>query len=832
STKHILVDREFAAIGIPDETLVELDTDHFGLLECLHHEKMLQAIKAVLKNALRWASTRQRSSSSLQPSMSSNGTNESVNDALSDDSWFAMNQTDDILEGPESDDYVNLMNRSRAEVAALSDFSSSHRSLAVPYSMLKPSERNAQFFGRQDMLCLMEDALLPLNSAIGQTSSSREFAIWGLGGVGKTELAREFAFSRQGRYDAVFWIEAEQTTQLSEGFAAIASQLGYTDSDKDRVVSRTIAREWLSNPAKRPNSKLHPNPGGGDDFTEEATEEATWLLIFNNADDLTLLEEYWPETRKGSVILTSRDPMAKCGRTGIDLQPLGQEDAAMLLQKLADVTSPQDLKASLDIAARLGGLPLAITQVAAFIDRYEMTLSEFLAFFEKQTSIKKVAKTKAPEIQSGDHYKHSLFTVWTLERLSQQGLTVLQVLSSLNPDSIMESLISPLTIDPADHQQPLPDGFPTTGDEYLAARLDLTKVSLIRRNRVDAKLTLHRLVQDVVRSQMTMDRAAQISQLTVLLVLKAWPTGFLRFDHDTATWDASEELLPHILRLQSFFLGKHIESTEAKQNLAKLLLFAGWYLLERSDFKATKPLLLHVLNLSDEAQQGNSPAMSEIRADVLFCLSALSAQINEEIEENLRYARDHFDLRVKLRDGTAFGELRMAMAHGELAHIQVLAGQYEDAIHHAQVAIDMTEVSDAYKNGSDFPTFSSTHQGFALAAIGEHDKAMQRMQLALDYWTTHSSEGHSFQLGIIHRCIGFIKRQQGLVEDSFYSYLEAIKHFKDTVGDKSHYVAQMCSNLGAHHTDKQEYETALMYLENAAMRKELRDLLAKQRSYT
>jgi hypothetical protein len=137
--------------------------------------------------------------------------------------------------------------------------------------------------------------------------------------------------------------------------------------------------------------------------------------------------------------------------------------------------------------------------------------------------------------------------------------------------------------------------------------------------------------------------------------------------------------------------------------------------------------------------------MSEIRADVLFCLSAVSAQTGEDTDKNLEYARDHSDLRARLQDGTEFGEARVAMAHGELAHIQMLAGQYEDAIYHSQVAIDMTEASADFKTGADFPTFASTHQAFALAALGRYAEAMHRTQLALDYWTTHSSEGHSFQ---------------------------------------------------------------------------------------
>jgi hypothetical protein len=73
-------------------------------------------------------------------------------------------------------------------------------------------------------------------------------------------------------------------------------------------------------------------------------------------------------------------------------------------------------------------------------------------------------------------------------------------------------------------------------------------------------------------------RAVQVLEWTMLLVLQAWPTGFLRFDHDTATWNASEELLPHILKLKGFFqaYSGHMDSAEAQQNLARLLLFAGW----------------------------------------------------------------------------------------------------------------------------------------------------------------------------------------------------------------------------------------------------------------
>ena len=539
-----------------------------------------------IKNFIRetWASSWLQSTPSLAATLS----NEGVNDALAESEWSGIERISGngdfinshglwltlgtgVLDGQLNSDecLLTASSRSGLEIPVLEDFISHRKSLAVPYRMLKSGERNPHFFGRKDALSLIDKVLLPENRLPTENSQGRlqTYAICGLGGVGKTELAREYTFSRQDQFDAVFWIEAEQTTQISEGFAVIASQLGYDDSsDKDRVVSRNLTLEWLNNPIKqrRNNASILL-----DDQSE--SNLATWLLVFNNADDLEVLQAFWPPSQRGSILITSRDPMAKQGGSGIDLEPFEPNEAAFLVRRLTQVSdSPENCETSLNLSIRLGGLPLAITQIAALIERLDMTLQEFLVYFDHQTNIAKVAKMKP--IVLHDHYKHSLFTVWALESLSPQALTALQVLSFLNPDSIKESLISPpLPYEP-------PSNFPTTTDDYIMARLDLTKTSLVRRNKVSSQLTLHRLVQDVVRAQMTGDKTAQLLEFTARLVLDAWPTEFLRFNHDTAAWTFSEELLPHILRLQEYY-GKHLEmiaSPQAKKSLTKLLLFAGW----------------------------------------------------------------------------------------------------------------------------------------------------------------------------------------------------------------------------------------------------------------
>ncbi|KAL5120650.1 hypothetical protein ACEQ8H_001398 [Pleosporales sp. CAS-2024a] len=203
--------------------------------------------------------------------------------------------------GPASDEAIlnSLTERSSSELPALLDFVSQEKSLSVPYYMMKPVVRNLNFFGRDQLLKDLDQNLLPTTSGTditcnlhGQASIDADadvttlsnFAISGLGGVGKTQVAIEYAFSRRDKFDAIFWIESDQPTQLSEGFSAIAAQLGHTDSpDQDRVVSQNIAMECLCDPKKRGSSR-----------TAGSNPNANWLLIFNNADHLNMIQGFWP----------------------------------------------------------------------------------------------------------------------------------------------------------------------------------------------------------------------------------------------------------------------------------------------------------------------------------------------------------------------------------------------------------------------------------------------------------------------------------------------------------------------------------------------------------
>jgi hypothetical protein len=139
---------------------------------------------------------------------------------------------------------------------------------------------NPRFTGRSNILTSMGQQLSK------QTDGQASFALYGMGGVGKTQIALKHIYDHINEFPAIFWITADSRAKISQGYVDAAKQLQIepqnSQRDPDTVVQTFKA--WLSN------------------------TDVDWMLIYDNADDLKLLKPFWPPTSKGSIILTSRDP--------------------------------------------------------------------------------------------------------------------------------------------------------------------------------------------------------------------------------------------------------------------------------------------------------------------------------------------------------------------------------------------------------------------------------------------------------------------------------------------------------------------------------------------
>ncbi|KAH0536242.1 hypothetical protein FGG08_006864 [Glutinoglossum americanum] len=147
-----------------------------------------------------------------------------------------------------------------------------------------PHSKNERFYGREDVLKKIEDHLDWHRNRLDwhRNMSLRIFTIYGRHGVGKTQIALEYAHRNISKFDAIFWVRCETSASLRQSFTDIAINLNLRGAVKSGLHEENLllVHEWLKNTNKH------------------------WLLIFDNAENETM-DIYWP-TCKGAVLITSR----------------------------------------------------------------------------------------------------------------------------------------------------------------------------------------------------------------------------------------------------------------------------------------------------------------------------------------------------------------------------------------------------------------------------------------------------------------------------------------------------------------------------------------------
>jgi hypothetical protein len=159
-------------------------------------------------------------------------------------------------------------------------------------------ERNPLFTGRERVLAQLHEAL----------AAQGRVALSGLGGVGKTQTAVEYAHRHLEEYDCTFWATADLRGALVSGFAAIAGLLKLPESkDKDQTLAVDAVKRWLGS-----------NQG--------------WLLILDNADDLAVTREFIPPGNNGHVLLTTRARATGVMARLVEIQEMAAAEGARSLR--------------------------------------------------------------------------------------------------------------------------------------------------------------------------------------------------------------------------------------------------------------------------------------------------------------------------------------------------------------------------------------------------------------------------------------------------------------------------------------------------------------------
>ena len=366
--------------------------------------------------------------------------------------------------------------------------------------------RPALLAGREELLADL-DALLIAGSGAGP----QVVTLHGLGGAGKTSVAVEYAHRHLAEVGVAWQFAAEDATVLAAEFGELAAQLG--------VRSLADVRD--------PVASVH---------AVLARFSVPWLLLFDNAEDMTGVAAFLPPAGPGRVLITSQNP--HWPGQAVDVPVLGPDVAAgFLISRSGD----SDRAAAQDLAGALGGLPLALEQAAAYIKATGMTLAVYLSVFRGRA---------ADLLARGQAAWHPASVIATLSlALSRLGgeapsaAGLLQLLACLAPEPVPLALLlsDARVIDELDPgvaatTEPLL-GDPVAAGDAIAA---LRRYSLVT-PAGDGLVLVHRLVQAVTLARVSADVAAQWKQAAAALVEAAVPVD----PAVLAAWPVCAMLLPH-----------------------------------------------------------------------------------------------------------------------------------------------------------------------------------------------------------------------------------------------------------------------------------------------
>ncbi|WP_308123724.1 FxSxx-COOH system tetratricopeptide repeat protein [Modestobacter marinus] len=392
--------------------------------------------------------------------------------------------------------------------------------------------RNPHFTGRDDMLAELRRRLRAEQPTLVVQ------ALYGLGGVGKTQLALEYAHRYAADYDLVWWIDAEQPVLIPDQLARLAARL---DLPSGHTVADTVERLL---------GELRGRPG--------------WLLLFDNAERPQDIADYRPGGA-GHVLITSRFPGwgALGGRLEVDVLTR-PETVALLRARISTL----DEQLADQLAAELGDLPLAAAQAAGYLEQTDLPAAAYLRRFRAH---------RATLLARGEvvGYAGRIDTAWalSLDRLRSEDPAVVQLLelaAFLAPEPIPLSLFN-------GHADLLDEPLQTTAadPDALADTVGaLVGYSLARRH--PDGFQVHRLVQAVIRYRLPPDRQQTTAERVLALLTAASP----RDPEDPINQAAYAELTPHVLTTAP--LGDHSPTSR------QLVLDTSRYLQGLGDSRATR----------------------------------------------------------------------------------------------------------------------------------------------------------------------------------------------------------------------------------------------------
>ncbi|MEH1167719.1 FxSxx-COOH system tetratricopeptide repeat protein [Micromonospora sp. CPCC 205539] len=636
---------------------------------------------------------------------------------------------------------------------------------AEPLVFYAPA-RNVRFTGRERLLLALRDEL---------KAAARErvpVALRGGAGIGKTQLAAEYAYRFRGAYDAVWWVDADPPQFVDVRFADLGRRLGLPEQPTVPENTRAV-RQWLSR-------------GGGRADDEPLLR---WLIIFDNVDQYEQVKEFLPQG-DGHVLVTTRNPEWGDLARAVDVEAFQRSESVVHLlgrtrQRAMSVAEAER------VAEAVEDVPILVALAGAWLADSPDSVVSYLAALERT----------GPE---RDVWKQSL------ERLQEQSpgaYRLLQLASVLAPDIALELLYGEQVarvIAPHDPVVAAQVADRLSERDIAAALVQrINRLALIKVDLHAQRVQVHRLLQAALRARMSESELAEIKHDSHRILAGSRPSGEV---DDPALTDRFRNLWPHLDSSDAVSSSDDIVRQLVIDRVRYIFLSGGYEQGEQYARDAEK-IWSSVL----EGLSPDTPAHRALQVQLLYL------RFNRA---NLLRSLGRFDAALRLDEATLreqetlIGEnhpYTLMTAGGYAADLRAL-GRYQEALDR-----------DLRTHAASREVFGDDHRRTLTAAnnlatsyrlMGQFDKALDgdeptydllRVVLGPDHPRTLQSENN---LARDLREIGEYTRSVELLED-------AVERNRRLFGEQSRAVLPVQANLAVSLRSLGRVEEAARLLDEA-----------------
>src|SRR5579884_16472 len=630
-----------------------------------------------------------------------------------------------------------------------------------------PFHRNPFFTGRRKLLETLHENFT--------SAKKQRQAISGLSGSGKTQIAVEYAYRYRNEYTCILWMNAADANALASDFAIAANLL--------HLPQRTIQNQELTIAAVK--QWLHDHPG--------------WLLILDDVEDIDMVSKFLPTGDGGHILITTGAQAVGPNFNLIRIEPIDKDEGILLLLRRAkllapdaslDAASEQDKAQAAQIVEAMDGLPLALDQAAAYIEETKCSLADYYNLYQKN-SLKLLQRRSSLQADHPEPVASSfLLSFAEVQQASDAAADLLRLTAFLAHDDIPEELI---TKGASSFEPPLRT-IATNPLELDRAFEALGRYSLLARD-LDAKMMrIHRLVQAVLRDQMSQEEQQGWARQVVLAVNQAFPA-----EVKEATWEICKQYLPHALVCQQLIAQYHFKTQEA----ANLLYRTGAYLFDRLQLEQAETLYNDAIAIQEEVLEPNHVDL----ARSLNGLALLYVAQGRDTDAEPLYQRA-----LAIRKASGSSPREVAQSLHNLAGLYFSQGRYSEAEALYKQALDI------HLQQPDGGQAEAVNEYISLA---DTYRFWQKYPLALQYYETAldiledtvGTEHSSFvttrnNLAALYEEQGQYDRAESLYKETLATYQKAPKPDYPNI-------ASTLNNLARVYQKQDKYDEAMAYYQQA-----------------